>query len=249
VGYARAATFHGKSGDPFLCTVILSLAEFTSAQTVTPVVTNGPSSNRLDIVILGDGYTAADLPKYYSDVQQFLSLMLQQQPYREYTPLINVYRVDVTSAESGVDHPEAGIYKNTVLDAAYNCNGTQRLICVDTTKVFNIVNSVMLPSQRDAIIVVVNDSTYGGAGYASGIAVTSTNSSSVEIVLHELGHSLGLLADEYDSSPPPCDVSVEPAQVNITKATTLATIKWKAWIDPGTPLPTLSNAAGCTRVV
>jgi hypothetical protein len=170
--------------------------------------------------------------------------MFQQQPYSEYQPYFNVHRIDVISAESGVDHPENNIYKNTALDATYNCAGIQRLICVDNTKVFNIVNSLMLPSQRDMILVLVNDSTYGGSG-GGGVGVSSTNSLSTEIVLHELGHSFGLLADEYGGPPPPsCDSSVEPAEPNATGATTLATIKWNPWIDVSTAIPTLSTFPG-----
>lgn len=222
---------------------LTGIAQLVPAQTVTTFVNNGPSTNRVDLVVLGDGYTTADLPKYATDVQRFILDMFQQQPYSEYKPYFNVHRIDVLSADSGVDHPETNTYKNTALDAAYNCGGLQRLICVDTTKVFNIVNSVMLPSQRDIILVLVNDSTYGGSG--GTVAVSSTNALGGEIVLHELGHSFGLLADEYGGPPPPaCDSSVEPAEANATSATTRATIKWNAWIDVSTAIPTLSTSPG-----
>jgi hypothetical protein len=89
----------------------------------------------------------------------------------------------------------------------------------------------------------VNDPAYGGSGGA--VAVSSTHPDAVEIVLHELGHSLGLLADEYGGPPPPeCNASVEPPEVNATRSTDRAAIKWNYWINASTDLPTLSTAAG-----
>jgi hypothetical protein len=98
-------------------------------------------------------------------------------------------------------------------------------------------------TQRDLLLVLVNDPEYGGSGGA--IAVASTHPAVVELVLHELGHSFGLLADEYGGPPPPpCDASVEPPEPNATKETVRALIKWAVWIDPSTPIPTLTTAPG-----
>ena len=69
--------------------------------------------------------------------------------------------------------------------------------------------------------------------------MASLNSSAVEVILHELGHSFGLLGDEYGGPPPPpCVDGVEPSFPNVTKQTDRASIKWNQWIDPSTPLPT-----------
>jgi hypothetical protein len=221
--------------------LVAAIAQPALAQPVTTIVNGGPSTNRIDLVVIGDGYTTADLPKYAADVQEFVIGMFQQQPFSEYQAYFNVHRLDVISAESGVDHPETETYKNTALDATYNCNGVQRLICADYYKVLDVVTAVMLPSERDAILVLVNDDTYGGSGGA--FAVSSTHPDGVDIVLHELGHSVGLLADEYAGGGGICDSSVEPAEPNVTASTTRATIKWNAWIDASTDIPTESFAA------
>jgi hypothetical protein len=89
----------------------------------------------------------------------------------------------------------------------------------------------------------VNDPVYGGSG-GPVVAVASTHSDSTELVLHELGHSFGKLADEYDGAGNGCDSSVEPDEVNVTKATILSMVKWNHWIDPGTPIPTISTLPG-----
>ncbi len=228
--------------------VTLLAAVSAQAEPVTPVRFSGSGANRVDVVILGDGYTAADITsgKYATDIEMFVQRVFAQEPYLEYQAYFNVRRVDVTSLESGSDHPEATVptAKNTALDGTYNCSGIARLVCVNLTKVNEVLSrSSLAPTEKDIILVVVNDTTYGGSG--GSIAVSSTNDASAEIILHELGHSFGQLADEYGGPPPPsCNSVVEPAAVNATRATTRNTIKWNQWIDAGTPIPTQSFING-----
>ena len=187
---------------------------------------------------MGDGYTAAQMSKYQSDVQQFIQAMFAQDPYREYSSYFNVHRIDVVSNESGADHPERSSFVDTALDAAYNCNGTQRLVCISVPKALAVINRSISPAQSDIKLVIVNDPEYGGSG--GTVAVASVHSLAVEIILHELGHSFGLLADEYggttcggaDSAP------------NITIQTDRANIKWNYWIDGTTAIPTLTDTPG-----
>ncbi|HKS26759.1 MAG TPA: M64 family metallopeptidase [Pyrinomonadaceae bacterium] len=207
------------------------------------VVNNGSPQQRVDIAIVGDGYTSAELQKYRNDVNTFVGIMFNEDPYREYKRYFNVHRIDVTSLQSGADHPERGSFVNTAFDSTYNCSGIQRLICVDTTKVNNAVASSVPASQSDIKLVIVNDSEYGGAGYPN-VAVASTHPAAVDVILHEIGHSFASLADEYDSSPPTCNNSVEPPEPNVTRQTFRSSIKWNHWIAPGTPVPTSSGAAG-----
>ena len=106
-----------------------------------------------------------------------------------------------------------------------------------------MLSASLSPAQRDIVLVLVNDPEYGGSGGA--VAVASTNSAVVELVLHELGHSFGLLADEYGGPPPPqCNASFEPSEVNVTKQNQRDLIKWNLWIDGGTPVPTLTTTSG-----
>ena len=186
---------------------------------------------------------ATELGKFASDVNLFLAGFFQEEPFREYRNYFNVRRIDVASAESGVDHPERTppVFKNTAFDATYNCSGIQRLICVSTGKVVNAIG-VLPPSQRDLVLVIVNDSEYGGSGGVVGVA--STNSASVEIMLHEVGHTLAFLADEYTSQPPNCNDNSEPTERNATKETDRNLIKWRDWIDPATAVPTSGSALG-----
>jgi hypothetical protein len=215
------------------------------AQSAVTVWDNGDPANRVDIAILGDGYTSGEMGKYAEDVRKVLSGIFAQEPFAEYQRYFNVHRIDVVSSESGADHPESSppVYKNTAFDSAFNCSGIQRLICANNSKVLTVASSVLSPAERDFLLVIVNDPTYGGSG--GFVAVASTHPDVVELVLHEEAHSFGLLGDEYSGPPPPaCNAAVEPPEANVTMQTQRNLIKWALWIDPATPVPTFNSNFG-----
>lgn len=217
------------------------------AEPVTVLRSNGAAARRVDIAILGDGYTAAQAAELRDDAAAAVEAWFAKPPFDAYRRYFNVRLVEVASAESGADHPSRGEYRDTALGAAYDCAGIERLICVDTGAVYDtLAASGVTAAQSDVIWVLVNDPAYGGSGGA--VAVASTHPSVAELVLHEAGHSFGLLADEYTSSPPACVNAVEPAEPNVTISRTRATTKWRAWIDAGTPVPTTGTAAGVPGV-
>jgi hypothetical protein len=215
------------------------------AEPVTTIVQNGNPANRVDLTILGDGYAAIDMPAYDYRVQQLVNNFFAQEPFREYQRYFNLHRITVASSESGADHPERYPvqFRDTALDAPYNCAGIQRLICVNMTKVLNVVSRSVTPTQRDILIVLVNDPEYGGSGGA--LVVASANVAVTELVLHELGHSLGLLADEYGGAPyAPGGYYPEPSSANITTHTQRAILKWQHWVESHTPTPTFFTSPG-----
>jgi hypothetical protein len=231
--------------------LLIALAHGAWAETITTIRKNGDSANRVDLVVLGDGYAVNEIAKYESDVESFVRGLFAQEPFSEYQQYFNVHRVDLISNQSGADHPERNppVFRDTALDATYNCAGIQRLICVNMAKVNDVLSRSVPPDQREVVLVLVNDNEYGGSGGA--IAVASINSAVVELVLHELGHSFGLLADEYTDSPPPCNNIVEPPEPNVTKETSRSLIKWNfggglpiGWIELSTPVPTNSITPG-----
>ncbi|GJQ59106.1 MAG: hypothetical protein D8M57_04795 [Candidatus Scalindua sp. AMX11] len=228
---------------------LLSNFQLTRGEPAFTMRHNGDSANRVDLVILGDGYTESEMGKYGNDVENLVNGFFSQEPFKEYQNYFNVHRIEVISSESGADHPERGEFKDTVFNATYNCAGIQRLICVNISKVNDILANSLEFNQRDIILVIVNDSEYGGSGGA--IAVASTHSAVVELVLHEIGHSFGHLADEYTSSPPTCNNTIEPFQPNVTMETDRNLIKWNVgggpptgWIDFTTLIPTTDTTSG-----
>ncbi|NBE80148.1 M64 family metallopeptidase [Micromonospora rubida] len=215
----------------------------TPAATVTPIEVNGPSDKRIDLVYLGDGFTEAEQALYATEVAYSWNILAQREPFKTYRKLFNVWQVNVVSHESGSDNdPTKGVLRDTALDSTYYCEGLERLICLDIPVAESYA---ALAPAFDQIAVVINSPKYGGAGYIEENLVTFSggHQSGAEILPHELGHSLGDLADEYPYWAYPNDGSVytdeEPlfANVSIHNAEQQAAqrTKWWYWAGENTP--------------
>jgi hypothetical protein len=229
---------------------------------VTSAAMSGNASNRVDLVVLGDGYTAAEQAKFNADAANAIAAFFGITPYAEYANFVNTYAVFTPSPQSGADHPpynaacgqthspsccadgdalsdpNAGTFVTTALDATFCSYNIHRLLVVDEPKAFAAAAAV---PDWDVVLVVVNDDTYGGSGGILG--VFSTNGSAIEIARHEYGHTFSLLADEYTTPYPgfpPCDDvgGGPPCEPNVTNQTVRAAIKWAPWIAGSTPVPT-----------
>ena len=234
----------------YVILLIFGLGFFSNtiyAEPVTLIVDNGPSDNRVDIVFVGDGYTATEQAKFVTDVENAVAYYFGFEPYKDYASYFNARSIALVSNESGADHPENNIERDTALNATYNCAGILRLICVDVAETLNVINRSVDATQQDIIVVMVNDPQYGGSG--GRVAVASTNSAANDLVIHEVGHSFGLLADEYDYGN--CNNGFEPSELNVTSVTDRNSIKWNAgggpplgWIEFSTPVPTSDTVPG-----
>ncbi|MFG2223543.1 M64 family metallopeptidase [Streptomyces sp. NPDC048644] len=213
---------------------------------VTPIVQNGDVGTKLDVVFVGDGYTAAQQEDFHAAVRAKWAKMTAVEPYASYTGLFNVWAVDAVSRDSGVSgDPTQDVVRDTALGSAFFCDGTERLLCVDTNKVESY--AAKAPA-ADLVVVLSHSAKYGGAGYNNvssqvgydGIATASAdNDQSDQIAVHETGHSLGKLADEYDYGQPGTYTGPEPADANLTTLTaddmTARQQKWYRWIGQESP--------------
>lgn len=195
-------------------------------------VENGPSSNRVDIVFLGDGYTSSEIDTVYKDnIDSMLKHMFfeGEDPFPRYQNFFNFTRIDVISPESGVDDPVNGIKRNSALNATYLYDGvTDRLASIDNSRADAFVNK--LPFKADMKYVTLNSSKYGGAGGPYAV-FAGNDPSSAEIALHEQGHSFADLADEYFD--PGRFGGGEPSAPNVTKSSTGN--KWAEWLGYDQP--------------
>lgn len=212
---------------------------------VLPIVEAGASATKVDVVFIGDGYTAAQQEDFHADVRTKWKEMAAVEPYAQYEDLFNVWAVDAHSQDSGVSgDPTSDVHKNTALDSAFFCDGTERLLCVDTNKVEAYASKAADP---DLVIVLSNSTKYGGAGYnditsPSGYDGIGTASSdhpdSDQVAVHETGHSFGKLADEYwyDEST---YTGPEPGESNLTKLSademSAQKVKWHQWLGQASP--------------
>ena len=204
---------------------ITLLAASGHAQTVTTVISNGTTDTRYDIVILGDGYQVSEQGQFNQDVTTFLTSLFQKAPYNLFADYYNVHTVFRSSIDSGADHPDATppIFVNTAYEATYNVGGTGRCLYIQNTSL-GLADAALAPATEGRIMVMVNDSRYGGC--AATFAVSYNGSSMTEVQAHELGHSLGQLADEYEYSGNSY-TGPEPGSVNLTTSPTGQ--KWSIW--------------------
>lgn len=227
----------------------LSAAEEAADGEVTKLMDNGSTADRLDIVVVGDGYTAAELDRFHTDAREKWAEVAAVEPYTTYQGLFNVWAVDAVSNQSGVSgDPGPEIVRDTALGSYFWCDDIERLLCVDQDKVDGYVAKA---PEADLVLVLANSAKYGGAGYNEpsgtlgyeGISTASAgNEKSGQVAIHETGHSLGKLADEYYYPGYPGYeeyAGPEPAESNIS---TLAAgdvsgqrAKWHRWLGEESP--------------
>jgi hypothetical protein len=221
------------------------VATFSAAQAqprIDTLLQSGPTAKRINIVVLSEGYTAAELGRFPADALGAVNHLLGQAPYQAYRSFFNAFAISVASAQSGSDHPSRGAYRDTYFNSTYESYGITYLVTIPPNdrngvsadgvgKVDALLREFM--PEYDVVLLLVNDSDYGGSG--GRVAVTSLNASAREIAVHELGHSFGGLGDEYDTAYPGYPDVEEP---NTTRTTNRASIKWAPWILASTPIPT-----------
>lgn len=205
--------------------VALSLGVVAPAQIVKTIVASGPTNNRYDVVILGDGYTVGEQTKFDQDCVTFTAALFAREPYKTFAGYFNVHTVFRASNQSGADEPDLvpPVYRDTAYDATYNYGGTARCLYIQNQTRAN-QDAMLAPATEGRVLVLVNSSRYGGCGGV--FSVSYTGSSMNEVQIHEMGHSVGGLADEYDY-PYQTYSGPEPAQANITTSTTGQ--KWSHW--------------------
>ncbi|MEJ8571881.1 M64 family metallopeptidase [Microbaculum marinum] len=200
--------------------------------TVEQMLKTGPSRNRIDVVILGDGYRAREMDKFEEDAEEFLDYMLMQQPFKTYRRYFNALRIETPSRQSGASRPDEPV--DNVYGSRFGCFDIRRLLCADDDRVEEVVLDNLKRNQIDMVLVLVNDEEYGGSG--GDYAVASTHELSREVAVHEFGHSFGHLDDEYIDDN--CGRYDDPWGFNVTQKRKKPQIPWKVWIPKKQTLPT-----------
>jgi len=201
---------------------------------------SGHPHEKVDIVIIGDGYSISEPKKFDRDLKRFTNVLLNHEPYKRFKDKINVYGIFRVSEDSGIDEPGANIYRNTVLNTRYYTMGSERYILTEDNNSLRDLASLV---PYDAIVIMVNGSRYGGGGlYNTFCTFVADNQFCNYLFLHEFGHSFAGLADEYYTSETAYNdmypEGVEPVEPNITRLYDKNNLKWKNLISPGIEIPT-----------
>jgi PKD repeat protein len=185
---------------------------------------NGSPDKVVNLVIMGDGYTANQQAKFSNDVRQVIDGMFLQEPWKAYANKINVYAIKVVSNVTGAaTRPSEPI--DNYFGSSFNTSNIERLLYpFNISRVVGVLNT-NIPF-FDIGVIIVNDNRYGGSG--GTFATFSTHPDALEIMIHELGHSFSRLSDEYWAGD---QFARETA--NMSKDSNPATNRWRGFIGTG----------------
>ena len=214
---------------------------------VVPLQVTGPPRQRLNLIVLGDGYTADQAADFRADVDKHLNILWSLEPFRDYRDYFNVYLIEVASNESGVscDPDHGNVRRDTALNLQYagECPADPNARGVtfgpggqEALEDYVSVIDGVTPQNRQTL-TIANTDTYGGIG-GRNATTTADNALSPYITPHELGHSLGELQDEYPyyerGVPGDPYTGPEPESVHHTVLTEEQMLdqhaKWWRWI-------------------
>ena len=245
---------------PRLLGLVAALALFVSArpltaQTVTTLLENGPRASMINLVIIGDGFTANDQAAYNQFVDKTVLRDLFNEiiggVYAQTMSAFNIYRVNANSVNTGVTTVDANgnppndaagnpIILNTFL--GYRFSGVWNRCWMEpgpnTNATLNSKLGQLVPGWNFAF-VILNTGGFGGCRRGNTLAITMGVDWTV--AAHEMGHMIGNLGDEYTPTTPGTVTftgTETGLPVNLTVNTNRSTLKWNQFVNPNTAVPT-----------
>lgn len=204
-----------------------------------PIRVSGPSPDKVDLLIMGDGYTQAEIKKFEADARRLADHLFTVSPFKERAADFNVWALAVPTQESGVSRPSTGVHHASALGTRYDIFGSERYVLTLDNRA---LREIAQHAPYEFIEILVNNETYGGGGiFGQFSTAAASNDWADYLFVHEFGHHFAGLADEYYTSPVAYAAAsgrMEPWEPNVTALRDPAKLKWKKYVKPGTPLPT-----------
>lgn len=192
----------------------------------------------VDLAIVAEGYTEAQMGKFYADCQRAVDALFEREPFKSLKNRFNVVAVAAPSKESGPSVPHRGVWHSTPANSHYDTFYSNRyLMSQDMHRIYDLLSGVPF----EHIMVLVNSDTYGGGGIFNQVTFsTSDHPTFKQVFVHEFGHSYGGLGDEYayddmDEEWYPADT--EPWEPNLTTLKDFES-KWADLMPKKQPIPT-----------
>ena len=200
---------------------------------------SGDPAQKVDFLILCDGYTAAERGKFERDSRRLLEILFATSPFKERKTDFNVWGLCPPALESGISRPSTGIHVASPVGATYDAFGSERYILTFENRAMRQIAQF---APYEFVEIVTNTRTYGGGGIFGLYGTVAADSAEAPYVfVHEFGHHFAGLADEYYTSSvaylPPAD-RIEPWEPNVTALLDPAKLKWKDLVAAATPVPT-----------
>ena len=209
-------------------------------QELIAIERNGEPADKVDLLLLGDGYTAAECTaRFAADARRMADALFRHDPFAARRGDFNVWGLCPPSAESGIARPSSGIHRRTPVGATYDAFGSERYVLTFDNRA---LRDVAAWAPYEFVAILVNSGTYGGGGIFGTFATVAVDSEWADyLFVHEFGHHFAGLADEYYTSPVAYESAaavVEPWEANVTALIEGEPLKWRDLVDPATPVPT-----------
>ena len=192
----------------------------------------------IHVAFVAEGYTQAEMPKFIRDVETATEAIFAHEPFKSMQGRFEVVAVKSPSIDSGTSEPSKGVWRQTALQSHFDTFYSNRYL---TTLRLRTLHNWLAGIPYEHIIVLVNTAEYGGGGILNSYNLSMTDHVMFKpVVVHEFGHSLAGLGDEYAYESEALEMyphDVEPWEPNITTLKDFDS-KWKDMMEKDTPIPT-----------
>ena len=208
------------------------------ADDVVVIHKSGDPANKVDLLLMGDGYTAAEQEAFIAKAIELTEILFATSPFRERKDDFNIWALAPAAPQSGVSRPSTGVFRDSPIGATYDSFRSERYILTFDNKSMRRIAS---STPYDFIEILTNSEVYGGGGIYGLFSTAAANSEwAPYLFVHEFGHHFAGLADEYYTSSIAYElpeVIIEPYEPNITALLDPENLKWQHLATPNTPLP------------
>jgi hypothetical protein len=233
--------------------IFIDRSQQSAPAPLIPIQKMGDPATKVDLLLLGDGYTARETKKFVADARRLLDVLFATSPFKEHRNDFNVWGLCPPAHESGISRPSTGIYHDSPVGATYDAFGSERYVLTFDN---HALRKVAQFAPYEFVEILANNRTYGGGGIFNLYSTVAVDNAFANYVfVHEFGHHFAGLADEYytsDVSYNPSAEPIEPWEPNVSALRAASDLpgiagdrrpflKWKDMISPYTPIPTPWN--------
>jgi hypothetical protein len=209
-------------------------------QQLIEIEKHGDPPAKVDILLLGDGYTAGECSRTFrTHARRAADALFALDPFKARRQDFNIWALCPPSPQSGIASPSRGWFRRTPVGSSYDAFGSERYILTFENRAWR---DIAAWAPYEYVTILTNGDTYGGGGLFNVFSTAAAGNDFADyLFVHEFAHHFAGLADEYYTSPvayEPPEKIVEPWPPNVTASIDAARLKWGDLLTPGVPVPT-----------